>query len=137
MKNNNSQYPEDWLKIAETDWKRVERNLREDPALAAFCLQQALEKFLKGFLILRGWELRRIHDLDTLLDEAIKHEPSLENFRGPCQKITSFYFIERYPFTAGVKITEQRVSELYEQVKGLADAIRRHFSTLNEADGGD
>jgi HEPN domain-containing protein len=127
MINNDSQYPLDWIKIAETDWKRVQRNLHEDPALAAFYLQQSLEKFLKGFLISRGWELRRIHDLNTLLDEAIKHEPDLEKFRGPCQKITSFYFIERYPFTAGVKISEERVREFYEQVKELADTIRKIF----------
>jgi HEPN domain-containing protein len=68
MQHEESLYPADWLRIAEKDLKRVERLLGEgDPELAGFCLQQAVEKFLKAFLLSKGWQLRRIHNLDTLL----------------------------------------------------------------------
>jgi len=42
-----------------------------DGELAGFCLQQAVEKFLKAFLLSKGWKLRRVHDLNTLLDDAL------------------------------------------------------------------
>jgi len=34
-------------------------------------LQEALERYLKGFLIGKGWPLQRIHNLSTLLDAAV------------------------------------------------------------------
>jgi HEPN domain-containing protein len=55
-------YPTDWLRIAEKDLSRVTL-LRDhnDFELAGFCLQQAMEKFLKAFLLSHGWRLRKIH----------------------------------------------------------------------------
>jgi HEPN domain-containing protein len=67
MPHEESLYPADWLRLAERDWGRVERLLDgQDPELAGFCLQQAVEKFLKAFLLSHGWPLRRIHDLGAL-----------------------------------------------------------------------
>ena len=42
---------EAWMKIARKDWRRAERNLRdEDPEAAGFFRQQCLEKYFKVFL---------------------------------------------------------------------------------------
>ncbi len=62
-RNRESLYPNDWLRIAEKDWQRAHQLLDEhDPELAGFCLQQAVEKYLKAFLLSKKWQLRRIHD---------------------------------------------------------------------------
>jgi len=75
MPPRESRYPKDWLAFAEKDLARVKRSLHDkDPELAAFCLQQAVEKFLKAFLLSKGWKLRRIHDLEALLDDAMAHD---------------------------------------------------------------
>ena len=67
MPPKESRYPNDWLALAEKDLLRVTRSLRDkDPELAAFYLQQAVEKFLKAYLLSKGWKLRRIHDLEAL-----------------------------------------------------------------------
>ena len=125
MPREESRYPADWLRLAERDWKRVERLLDEhDPELAGFCLQQAAEKFLKAFLLSRGWQLRRIHNLDTLLDDAITYDASFEDFRGVCQKITAFYFVERYPFIVETGMVEEDVRSSLEQVKELIEKLR-------------
>ena len=51
MPREESPYAVDWLRIAEKDLGRVERMLEDDdPEMAGFCLQQAMEKFLKAFL---------------------------------------------------------------------------------------
>lgn len=74
-----STYPDDWLRLAAADLYRVSRRLEEnDTADAAFHLQQALEKYLKGFLLSRGWRLERIHDLRALLEEAFGFAPELK-----------------------------------------------------------
>jgi len=93
-----SLYPKDWIKKAGEDLKRVERRINEgDLTDAAFHLQQAIEKYLKGYLLSRGWKLIRVHDLEFLLDEALKHNPDLENFREVCQEATGYYLADRYP----------------------------------------
>lgn len=89
---------EDWIKIARIDWQRIRRNLKEnDVSAAGFYLQQCLEKYLKAFLLQNGWELRKIHELDALLDEAIKYKPELTSFYTLCERVTGYYLVERYP----------------------------------------
>ena len=78
MKPKESMYPADWLRIAEKDITRVHQLLTlHDPEAAGFYLQQAVEKFLKAFLLSNGWALQRIHDLDPLLNEALTFDGSL------------------------------------------------------------
>ncbi len=84
-----STYPADWLQIAAEDFQRVPRRLAEgDVTDAAFHLQQALEKYLKAFLLSKGWKLERIHDLRALLEEAARHELSLKRFRRLCAEVS-------------------------------------------------
>lgn len=96
-----------------------------DIELAGFCLQQAIEKFLKAFLLSNGWQLRKIHNLDTLLDDAVTYDTSLENYRNVCQKITLYYFLERYPLVAETGITKDDVARSLEQVKDLIIKLRK------------
>lgn len=124
MPHEESTYSADWSRIAFKDLRRVDLLINEnDPELAGFCLQQAIEKFLNAFLLDRGWTLRRIHNLDTLLDDAIVHDDSLEKFRSVCQRITAFYFAERYPFVVESGITIEDVHNAREQVKDLIEKI--------------
>lgn len=96
----NDREVEEWLRIARQDWHRSRVLLADgDGAGAGFYLQQSLEKYLKGFLISRGWELKKIHTLHALLDEATRHLPGLGRFRGLCERISGYYVLERYPFT--------------------------------------
>lgn len=123
-----SRYPDDWLRIAEKDLARVERSLDDcDPELAGFCLQQAIEKFLKAFLLTKGWRLRRIHDLEALLDDAVTHNPELERFRVTCERITKYYVIERYPLMAGSGLTEGEVRASLEAVRELVARIKEEM----------
>lgn len=93
-----SLYPEDWKKTARKDWKRIKILLEENDADgAAFFLQQSVEKYLKAFLLEKGWKLRKIHDLSVLLDDAVNFNQKLETFRNFCEKIKNYYFTERYP----------------------------------------
>lgn len=125
MPPKESLYPADWLRIAEKDLRRVDHLLdADDPEAAGFYLQQAVEKFLKAFLLSRGWELKRIHDLETLLNAALAHDPSLEPFRAVCQKITGFYSVERYPIMTETGLTVNDVRGSLGQVKGLIEKLQ-------------
>jgi HEPN domain-containing protein/predicted nucleotidyltransferase len=126
MQPEESLYHLEWLRIAEKDFERVNRLLLEmqDPEAAGFYLQQAVEKFFKAFLIYHGWHLQRIHSLETLLDDALAYDASLEEYREVCKKITEFYFAERYPSAGGAELTEETVRDALEQANGLIERLR-------------
>ena len=133
MPREESLYPADWLRIAEKDLGRARHLLDvQDPEAAGFFLQQATEKFLKAFLLSKGWELQRTHDLEVLLNAALAYDSSLESFRAVCQKITAFYLIERYPLMTGTGLTEEDVRDSLEQAKGLMETLRA--AVTGEAD---
>jgi HEPN domain-containing protein len=112
MPPKDSLYPKDWFRIAEKDFKRAKHLLSvDDPEGAGYHLQQAVEKYLKGFLLSKGWKLKRIHDLEVLLNDALKYEKALEKYRNLCQKITGYYIIERYPLPSAPTLTTEEVQE--------------------------
>ncbi len=128
MPPEESLYPDDWFRVAEKDLKRVERALASgepDIELAAFYLQQSVEKLLKGFLLSKGWTLRRIHDLEALLDDAKAHDPDLEKLRPLLQTITKYYLVERYPLSADSDVTEGEVRESLVVVQDLFERLHR------------
>jgi HEPN domain-containing protein len=125
MPREESLYPADWLDIAEKDLRRVDYLLDvQDADAAGFFLQQAMEKFLKAFLLSRGWKLERTHDLEALLNAALAYDSSLEPFRLVCQKITGFYVVERYPFVVEAGLTEDDVRDSLERVGALIEKLR-------------
>ena len=63
----------------------------------AFLSQQIAEKYLKGFLILNGVNIQKIHELPKLLGECIKFNSDLEKLRDACELLTGFYTEVRYP----------------------------------------
>lgn len=96
-----SLYPLDWIEKAEKDFNRIKNRLEEgDIEDAAIHLQQALEKYLKGYLLFKGWTLTRTHNLRVLLDEAIRFNSNFVQFQRLCEEVTTYYFEDRYPFFA-------------------------------------
>lgn len=91
-------YAQEWYEKAERDLKRVNLMLSvNDVEDASFHLQQALEKFLKAFLIHHGWRLQRTHELVELLDEALKYDPALARYLSLCRDVQKYYTDSRYP----------------------------------------
>lgn len=119
-----SLYPFDWLAKAQQDFKRVKARLNEgDLDDAAFHLQQSIEKCLKAYLLSKGWKLKKIHDLEALLDEAVKVDKLLEQFRGLCQQVTGYYILERYPMV-GESPSSEEIEEAHKQADKLMKKIR-------------
>jgi len=128
MPHEESRYPRDWLRIAEKDWRRIGHALDDDDAdEAGFWLQQAVEKFLKAYLLSRGWSLRKVHDLEVLINEATEHVPEFMRYAKACRKISGYYIAERYPLIGSTGLTAQEVSHSRDEVLSLVDLIRREL----------
>ena len=116
-----------WRGNARRDWRRVELHLSaEDGSAAGFFLQQAVEKFLKGWLLDRGWELRKTHRVDDLLSTAVGYQADLAPFRPLCERVKDYYFADRYPDEDGSLPAPPRT----EQVGRDLDETRRLILAL-------
>jgi len=120
----NSLIPEDWKKVPQKDWERMKRNLRDNDAEAAgYFLQQSLEKYLKAFLLQHGWKLKKIHALHDLLSDAIVYNPALEQFRKLCERVSGYYFADRYPLAIPTELTSKDIENDVEEAKRLIKAL--------------
>jgi HEPN domain-containing protein len=64
----------------------------------AYHIQQTIEKYLKGFLVLHGKKPPWIHELDRLLEAAAQIQPDLyPEFIELCERGTRYYVQDRYP----------------------------------------
>lgn len=82
---------------------------------------------MKGFLLSKGWKLRRVHDLETLLNEVLDYDPSFEEFRQECLKITDYYLEERYPFTVASELTAEEVNKSLQTARKMIEKISTLF----------
>jgi HEPN domain-containing protein len=119
------EWVKEWLQIAKKDLEEAEflfanRRPAED---VVYFLQQSAEKSLKGYLISQGWKLQKIHDIRTLLEEAIKFDDSLKIFIPTAAYLTEFYFKSRYPPWQEMELGDEEVEEKLSQVKKLFGVI--------------
>jgi len=125
MPNKESLYPQDWFLKGDNDLNAAEILLKaENLESAAFHIQQAIEKYLKGYLISKGWKLRRIHELDELLDEAAFRDSAFDKFRPLCEIVTEFYIEERYPFSIPSELNNDELEKIFKETQELIKFIR-------------
>jgi HEPN domain-containing protein len=124
MPGKESLLPLDWFDKGRRDIETIELLLAHggDAEIMASHIEQAIEKYLKGYLLGHGWTLERIHDLPALLDEAVKHNPQFEQFRELCEVATAFYFETRYPFLVHA-LTKAEIEDYLAQTRALIQFI--------------
>jgi HEPN domain-containing protein len=123
-KSQNSLYAPDWIKAARKDWRRMEIMLGvKDTEAAGYFLQQCLEKYLKAFLLEKGWKLRKIHELDALLDDAVRYKEGLDSFRDLCERVSGYYLIERYPRLVEKGLTHKDIKGDVAEARGFIEAL--------------
>jgi len=115
----------DWYAQGNVDMQAAEILLASDGPLSAvaFHIQQAVEKYLKGFLISTGWPLRRTHDLELLAQEAIAHDADFSSFLAPCQRITEYYIESRYPLGIHTLLRRETIESDLEIAQDLIELI--------------
>ena len=96
----------------------------EDLEGAGFNIQQAIEKYLKGYLLSKGWKLRRIHNLETLLNDVIVYDSSFEEFRSGCLRITYYYIEDRYPLSVVSVFKEKEMRDSLQVAKDIIEKIK-------------
>ncbi len=119
----------EWFEKGKHDWEGAQLLFENGhyTDTIAMLIQQAVEKYLKGFLILHGWKLEKIHDLVKLLAEAAKYKPGLDRFEEDCRRITRYYSEGRYPGRMPVEYPRAEIREALcaaeEMIKEIGEII--------------
>lgn len=119
-----TKYVADWLARANDDILTIEALAREKgpPRIMCFHAQQAAEKLLKGFLASREVHVRKVHDLQELIDACKKLDQSFEQLRADARYLTKFYTEARYP-TEIPDFTENDAREAHEALKRVQQFV--------------
>lgn len=60
-------------------------------------LQEAAERYLKGYLVHHGWQLMKTHDLSLLIAQACQFDPQFANFAETSRILTEQFWEQHYP----------------------------------------
>ena len=109
-----------WLDKAAEDIAIAHVALREDLTNpAAFHVQQAVEKILKGLLLAAAQDLRKTHDIEQLAELTHRHWPDLVPVPFPLISVTQWYVAGRYPGIDEPVPSAPEISEMLQKVIAL------------------
>jgi len=124
--------PKDWRLLAERDMAVADHlaaTMRPVPTEAiVFHCQQAVEKYLKGALVILGEEPPYIHDLDRLCSTAEKYRPSFVSITSLCTIINYFSVQPRYDL--GLSLSEDDMRLVLVHTKTIRDFLQKEISEL-------
>jgi HEPN domain-containing protein len=134
FKQTSDKDPADWfefaaerLKIADLAWKH-----EGFTPTGLECLQEAAERYLKGYLIAKGWQLQKTHDLERLMRVAEGIDKAFAPFVPMSIELTEKFFAQHYPggdltdLPSNYETLRSQVSEVIKIIKG---ALPNYFST--------
>ncbi len=117
--------PADWFAFAAERLRGADVLWREEgvTGLGIEALQEAVERYLKGFLIAHGWALVKTHDLERLVREAASFEPRFNSFASLANELTEDFFAQHYPGEDTTNVG-QNYEVLRRSAGDLVDLIR-------------
>lgn len=119
---------EAWFQKADNDLNAVRLLLAsEAPLLDVICFhcQQATEKYLKGYLIWKGVDFYKRHDLNYLIDLCAKEDGSFSELNNVAETMNGYEVEFRYPDEdTGKSLDSDQVKKALSQAERVAEFVR-------------
>ena len=131
-KLSNESDPADWFYLASDRLKTADLAWKVEGLTASGIelLQESVERYLKGYLIAKGWKLIRTHDLSVLVSEAMTLDAQFKSFISLADELTRDFFAQHYPGgdwqTIGQHYPELR-SQTGELVELIKNSLPQYF----------
>lgn len=106
---------EHWILIAQEDLDSAKHLFTIPFMTGLFHVQQAAEKALKAYIVLKKGMIIKTHDLVKLVDICIDFDQSFEAIRLFAAVLTPYEVAGRYPETSFVKPTITEIQDLIAQ----------------------
>lgn len=96
-----------------------------------FHCQQAVEKYLKGFLVFCGKDIEeiKIHDLGRLLNYCLEEDKKFEQFYDYVDNLNRFYIDSRYPINMPFEYSQNEVTNAIGQVEEMVKFVKKSTQT--------
>lgn len=134
MKKNNHKTSDEWFKIGEDEFKFAKVNLEEFNAFypqICFYFQQAVEKYLKGFLVFHNKKFKKVHNLNYLLILSGKIDHDFLDYFEETNYLTQFYFIARYPIVNYPPASEKEARQSLKYAESLIGFVKKKIKYFN------
>lgn len=91
--------PADWFEMGEDRLRGCDSLWKHEglTLLGIEGLQEAVERYLKGYLVAKGWKLVKTHDLERLVKEAAGFDSAFARFHDLADELTADFFAQHYP----------------------------------------
>ena len=122
-----------WIAKAKNDLLNADNNLasKQIPCdTVCFHCQQAAEKLLKAFLVLRGNEYPLTHNLFVILEEILKYDSSADYLRESLAILNPYSVEVRYPGDAwmpSIEDTKEARQAAQEVLEWMQSKLERLF----------
>lgn len=129
MKNNFSKIVQAWIEKAEDDLSFAKDALEDTKYYDHICYlsQQAVEKYLKAFLIKSKGRIEKrekIHDLPKLANWCKKLGLDLNNYYNQLRTLTEFYMPAKYPDASFARFTKKDAQESLKAAEEIIEKIK-------------
>lgn len=111
-----------WIEKADHDWRTAELVMEPTTPItdvAAFHTQQAVEKYLKAFLVWKQFSFEKIHDLEELVGNCERCEPGFAILRSKVMPLSAYAVRFRYP------VAEDPTAEEVRNALAVVETVRR------------
>jgi HEPN domain-containing protein len=119
--------PTQWIAFAEQDLLAIRNNMSavDVPCgVVCFLAQQAAEKYLKAFLVSKGLEPERSHDLAAVLAACVKVDANFTSLEPDCVLLAPYAVAPRYPTAAGLP-TREATENAVAATNRIAEFVRK------------
>jgi HEPN domain-containing protein len=118
-------YVKNWFSRADEDLALIEVLLKEKsffPNPICFHAEQATEKYLKGFLAHHEMHVRKVHDLEILVEDCQKVDQSFDEVLEDARFLNQFYIESRYPDDY-IEFSSKDAEEAYGMAKKIKEFV--------------
>jgi HEPN domain-containing protein len=90
---------DDWHRFAGEDLSAARQLMVSGMFHHQACLlcQQSTEKYLKAYLLSKGWRLVKTHELSALVAVCCTHDNGFEDLYSSCELLNKYVVAGRYP----------------------------------------
>lgn len=121
-----------WLKEANRDFRYASwslKNAEEDfYSFILFHFQQAVEKYLKAYIVFKKLPFKKIHDLPELIAVIKKKDPSFKKIEKEAIFLNDFYTDTRYPVYWPSGHTKKLAQKAKKAAKTIKELVEKKIS---------
>jgi HEPN domain-containing protein len=121
----------EWFRFATESLEVAEHELKyENPACHTICFlcQGAAEKYLKAYLISKGWNLKKTHDIVELLEYCSDYDEGFDRLVESGRILNDYITEGRYPGNISFEtIGIEQAKEAYVVAKKIKEFVERHI----------